>query len=40
MTIGSRVGGDGIPRLLGPFGKEPTGLFQGLGVLFIFDQNA
>ena len=38
MTIGGRIGGDGISRLLGPSDEQIAGLLDGLRMLGVLDQ--
>ena len=38
VPVGGRVGRDGIPRLLGPCGKQDSGLFESLAVLLVIGQ--
>ena len=38
MTIGRRVVGNGIPRLLGPIGEKSACLLEGLGMLGVLGQ--
>ena len=38
VTIGRRVVGNGIPRLLGPIGEKSARLLEGLGMLGVLGQ--
>ena len=38
VPVGSRVVGNGVPRLLGPFGEQITGLLEYLGMLGVLGQ--